>query len=90
MKFQKKPVVVEAEQFDPQRQPWPEGVYGVRNGGARVPAGASLGMIDYFQIDITYGPSVVVRAGDWIVRDPSVGPIVYEPEIFAATYEAVE
>ena len=26
MKFRKKPVVVEAEQFWPDRKPWPEGV----------------------------------------------------------------
>lgn len=27
MKFRKKPVVIEAEQFFPERLPWPEGVY---------------------------------------------------------------
>ena len=27
MKYRKKPVVIEAEQFNPKKKPWPDGVY---------------------------------------------------------------
>jgi hypothetical protein len=83
-KFRKRPIVVEADPFDPDRRPWPPGVYGVRNGGARDDEAPH-----YWQIDTLDGPLAVV-AGDVIITGIKGERYPCKPDIFAATYEPVE
>lgn len=84
MKFRKKPVVIEAEQFIPERKPWPTGVYGVRNGGRRDDDDP-----DYWQVDTLEG-SHVASPGDWIITGIKGERYPCKPDIFAATYDRVE
>ncbi len=76
-KYRKKPVIVEAEQFLPDNCP-----DGVKPG-----------------LEGEYGPSVVtvhgqrtfVEYGDWIITEPDgIHHYPCKPDIFAATYEALE
>lgn len=74
MKFRKKPVVIEAEQFFPERLPWPEGVY--QEG-------------ETYYIDTLEGRHVV-SPGDWIITGVKGEKYPCKPDIFAMTYEPVE
>lgn len=82
-KYRKKPIVVEAEQFFPDKTPWPKGV---RLGGGHA--------LDFYVITI-HGQFTPIVAGDWIIPEPPgdyVGDRAYpcKPDIFEATYEKVE
>lgn len=90
MKFRKQPVVVEAIQWTG------ENPYAVRNftGEHRVAAGGS-----HFVFTIQKGPAelyvaandawLTIEVGDWIIRDDR-GFYPCKPDIFAATYTAVD
>lgn len=82
MKFRKKPVVIEAEQFDPHKHPWPEGVT-PWTGGAQ-PRDMSWGYIE------TLEGKMHVMAGDWIITGVKGERYPCKPDIFEATYEAAE
>ena len=73
MKFRKKPIVVEAEQFFPDRRPWPEGVYETGLG---------------FWVETLEGV-LRASAGDWIVTGVAGERYPVKPDIFEATYEPV-
>lgn len=76
MKFRKKPVVIEAEQFHVNTlQGWPQGVY--RDGENR------------FFIDTLEGP-LHVSDEDWIITGIKGERYPCKPDIFKATYEPVE
>lgn len=77
-KFRKKPVVIEAEQFWPDRMPWPEGVRYVETaGGWRY----EVGTLD--------GPHIA-SPGDWIITGVKGERYPVKPDIFEMTYESVE
>lgn len=75
MKFRKRPVVIEAEQFFPDRVPWPEGVE-----RSVTP--------DEYVIRTLEGP-MRVSTGDWVITGVKGERYPCKPDIFAATYEAV-
>lgn len=78
-KFRKKPIVIEAEQFHPDRKPWPEGVYYAPGKGVRP---------DYF-IDTLEGRHQV-SPEDWIITGIEGEKYPCKPNIFKATYDLVE
>ncbi len=80
MKYRKKPVVIEAEQFFPEKHPWPAGLNG---GSVSEPR---------LYVVTAHDQRVYVEAGDWIVPEGPKHPYRYypiKPDIFAETYEAV-
>lgn len=82
MKFRKKPVGIEAEQFL-EAQPIPKGVcFGWKCG--------DKSDIPHLHT-IHEGQRVDIAFGDWIIPEPD-GEHFYpcKPDIFAATYEPVE
>ena len=82
MKYRKKPVVVEAVQFDPSHpsEYWPNGV---RRDPAS-PTGYSIGTLE----NTAQGHEVT--PGDWIIVGVKGERYPCKPDIFAATYEPVE
>ncbi len=80
-KFRKRPIVIEAVRFDPQSQPWPEGVKPWT--GTR-PRDMSYGYIQ------TLEGQMHVMAGDWITTGVAGEKYPCKDEIFRATYERVE
>lgn len=81
-KYQKKTVIVDAVQFDPGQNPWPEGVKPWRDNQPR-PRDMSHGYID-----TSKGRTSVV-AGDWIVVEQGKKSVC-KPEVFEATYVPAE
>jgi hypothetical protein len=77
VKFRKKPVVIEAEQFFPERVPWPAGVL--------CEPEKRLG---YF-INTPEGPFQVTPR-DWIITGVKGERYPCKPDIFEATYEQVD
>lgn len=98
MKFQKKPVVIEAEQFFPHEQMiWPTGVEGHKSDCAvhnepAYPRGAcdcgSPRPNATFWIG-TLEDSHEVTPGDWIITGVKGEKYPCKPDIFEATYEPV-
>jgi len=82
MKYRKKPVVIEAEQFYPDKK-WPEGVKEDR----RSPTGFC---IDTQEPDSGAWDGQEVTPGDWIITGIKGERYPCKPDIFAATYELVE
>ncbi len=80
-KYRKLPVVIEAVQFDPHSQPWPDGVI---PWGASKPRDMSWGYIQ------TLEGNMHVIAGDWIIRGIAGEIYPCKDDIFRATYEPVE
>lgn len=74
MKFRKKPVIVEATQFFPNKKPWPKGVSYGRNG---------------FEIQTLEG-IYCVTPGDWIITGVKGEYYPCKSDIFELTYEKVE
>lgn len=79
-KFRKKPVVIEAEQFFFAKKPWPTGVVGF-DAGSGDNSGAEI---------ITLEGPLNVSDGDWIITGVKGEKYPCKPDIFEATYEAVE
>ena len=80
MKFRKKPVIVEAEQFHLGELPLP-----FPNEAACCFDG------EHWYVVTTHGQWTKIVDGDWIIREPdNRGFYPCKPDIFAATYEAVE
>jgi hypothetical protein len=83
VKFRKKPVIVDAEQFLPSRNPdeLPTGVHpaNVREEAPRP------------YVITAHGQRVYVEHYDWIIAEPDGrGYYPCKPDIFAATYEEVK
>lgn len=78
MKFRKKPVTVEAEQFWPDKKPWPTGV---------VSEVSSAGIS--FRIHTLEGV-MIVRPGDWIITGVNGERYPCKPDIFEKTYDTQE
>lgn len=74
--FRKKPVIITAEQFDPDGA-WPEGV---RN-DPHSPTGYSIGTLE----NVAQGHEVT--PGDWIITGTKGERYPCKPDIFAEIYE---
>ena len=79
MKFRKKPVVVDAEQFFFDRKPWPAGVESQEIGGVR----------EIPHVKTLEGP-LSVSDGDWIITGVKGERYPCKPDIFKMTYEPTE
>ncbi len=79
MKFRKKPVVIEAELFCPQKLPWPTGVYT----DTLSPTGYSIGTLENKE-------GHEVTPGDWIITGVKGERYPCKPDIFEQTYEPVD
>lgn len=77
-KFRKKPVVIEAVQFHPDRQPWPRGVVFDKEK-------SKTG----FFIETLEGHGEVTP-GDWIITGVKGERYSCKDDIFKATYESAE
>ena len=77
--YRKKPVVIDAEQFWPVGQPWPEGVYET----AASPTGFAIGTLE------NTASGHEVTPGDWIITGVKGEKYPCKPDIFEATYEKV-
>jgi len=75
MKFRKKPVVVDADQFNPDQKPWPDGVVSDKEK-------SKTG----FFIETLEGHGEVTP-GDWIVTGVEGEKYSVKPDIFDKTYE---
>lgn len=80
-KYRKRPVVVEAEQFDPERRPWPAGV--------ELAPGTIICKGEVLHIQARLGDAAV-HPGDWIVTGVAGEKYPVKDAIFRATYEPVE
>ncbi len=76
-KFRKKPCVVEAEQFWPDKKPWPKGVTSAKYEG--------------HYVTTIHRQKTRVVCGDWIISEGE-DDLAYpcKPDIFEATYERIE
>lgn len=93
-KFRKKPVVIEAEQFNPNRTSQPRSVCVCRNVGtlAADPEATWPNVIGKPHVHTMHdNQAVYLESGDWIIPEPD-GEHFYpcKPDVFAATYEPVE
>ena len=88
MKFRKKPIVIEAEQFEPLQKPWPEGVTQYERERQEHASGASSTWYGW-RIDTLEGP-MEVTPGDWIITGVKGEKYPCKPDIFEMTYEAAE
>jgi hypothetical protein len=79
MKFRKKPIIIEAEQFWPGVEPWPDGVY----------ESYLYGNPESYVITTLEG-NMNVTPGDWIITGVKGEKYPCKPDIFEATYEKVE
>jgi hypothetical protein len=95
VKVRKKPVVVEAFQFDPRIRPWPAGVQPFEDKDSRVmsemmdalPIGADPTNYGYIETSLEGGQ--IVSPGDWVITNAAGASHVCKPAIFEATYERV-
>jgi len=81
MRYRKRPIVVEAERFFPD---WP---LPFRERG---PVVMSEG--DQFYVITIHGEQANLEPGDWVILEPRGEYRAYpcKPDIFEATYEAIE
>ena len=82
MKYHNKPVEIDAEQFDPQQQPWPAYIVPWPENGAR-PRDMSFGYIETREVRMH------VKAGDWIITDASGSHYPIREDVFHILYEPV-
>jgi hypothetical protein len=79
-RYRKRPIVVEAEQFFPDKRPWPDGV---------IQCEPDPGQPKDFVIETLEGP-LRVLSGDWIITGIQNEKYPCKPDIFEATYEPVQ
>jgi hypothetical protein len=82
-KYRKRPVIIEAVQFDPHK-PWPDGVMPWPDEHGIQPRDMSWGYIN------TLEGKHHVQAGDWIITGIAGEKYPCKPDIFEKTYEPVE
>ena len=83
-KFRKKPVDVEAEQFNSNKKPWPFGVKWEPE--SKDQDGSRLG--GFFRLR-SFTSFQLIHSGDWVVQREGGHREVIAREVFEATYEAV-
>lgn len=88
-KFQKKPVVVEAEQWFEHKGLNQPGVHRVLTAPSLNNGWGGDSYYRYYVITI-HGEEATIQDGDWIIREPD-GIHFYpcKPDIFEATYTAI-
>lgn len=87
-RFRKKPVVVEAEQFFPDKESWPEGVEQYDKSAMESPGGVRS-VWHGWRIRTLEGVGEVTP-GDWIITGVKGEKYPCKPDIFESTYEPVE
>jgi hypothetical protein len=80
MKYRKKPVVIEAEQFIPEHKPWPDGV----QSDASSPTGYGIFTLENTALKHEVTP------GDWIVTGVVGEKYPCKDSVFRSTYDPVE
>lgn len=85
MKFRKKPIVIEAEQFWSDKFPLPFQTEGVCQYG--VPFNSLSGTMSWY-VRTLEGP-LYISEGDWIIRDIQGEYYPCKPDVFERTYEPV-
>lgn len=87
--YRKKPVIIEAVQFT--YPPTRECVEFCGDGLRNIQIARHPGAIGQADITTIHGETAVVREGDWIIPESVPGRFYpCKPDIFAATYEAVD
>lgn len=81
MKFRKKPVVIEATQFWPDKTPWPDGCVRNWDNNPMTPSKVSVRTLEGW---------LDASPGDWIITGVKGEKYPCKPDVFAATYDAVE
>lgn len=81
MKYRKKPLVIEAEQFFHDDTLWPAGVIDLAEGNPVVTSGYAI---------LTLEGMVSVQDGDWIITGIRGEKYPCKPDIFDETYEKVD
>lgn len=81
MKYRKKPIVIDAEQFFPNNNMWPAGVIDLSEGNPVVTAGYGI---------MTLESLALVEPGDWIITGIRGEKYPCKPDIFDETYEKVD
>lgn len=89
MKFRKKPVVIEAEQFFPDR-PWPAGVVEIPGKIRDTIESRSVTSTTFMAWVGTLEGGHLVAPGDWIITGVQGEKYPCKPDIFEATYERVK
>lgn len=85
MKFRKRPVIIEAEQFDPMKKPWPVGVEQYTK-SITESVGGSRSEWYAWRIQTLEGPHEVSPM-DWIITGVKGEKYACKPDIFILTYE---
>lgn len=80
MKFRKKPVIIEAEQFLPDKKPWPKGI---------IHEFDVMHNRQLFHVATLEGIHMV-SPGDWIITGIKGEKYPCKPDIFELTYEKIE
>lgn len=83
--YRKKPVTINADQFFPDKKPWPQGVYEVKRAGVENKFKENR----IFKIETLEG-TVNVSVGDWIITGVEGEKYPCRPDIFEKTYEKVK
>ena len=85
MKFRRKPVTVEAEQFFPEKKPWPRGIQ------IRLPhwANKSLNPQPTYGF-LADGYTAKVEPGDWVVTNQTGERYMVRQALFSQTYEYLD
>jgi len=87
MKYRKKPIVIEAEQFFPDCHPWPKGVHGVNPNHPNFIIKDSS-KVTAWGIQTLEGWHLV-SPGDWIITGIKGEHYPVKPDIFELTYERI-
>lgn len=85
-RFRKKPVVIEAMQWDGSDEAWHSIVRWARAEGTDIDLVVQPGIVDLLEIPTLEGP-MRASAGDWIIRGVQGEFYPCKPDIFEATYE---
>ena len=91
MKYKKKPIIVEAEQFNPNSGAIAEVGFPFQTGDMFMEFPIWCDHRGYYLTLRTAHGEVRVEPGDWVLTDPNTNdkwPV--KPDIFAATYEPAE
>lgn len=90
MKFRKKPIVIEAEQFIPSNRPWPRGVY-LAGSDPHDPLAARDAKKPHntpYVFDMPEG-RLFLKPGDWIITGVKGERYPCPQDVFEASYEPV-
>jgi hypothetical protein len=88
MKYRKKPVVIEATQFWPDKKPHPEGVEEFIQKQTEDVQGYKSTLYGW-RVTTLEGP-LIVSAGDWIITGVKGEKYPCKPDVFEMTYEQVD